>query len=308
MKDQSDKKKIGLIGSFVLDTIYPFKGDKIEGLGGLYYSLVILSLLMNNKALFYPFAKIGKDFYPRLTKILNKYKNIDKKKLIMVAQPHNRVHLKYYSANERYEYSLNVLPSLRFGEIDFPAGMDILFINFISGRELRLQTLKKIRKNLNCPIYIDFHYLSLGFRKNGLRYPRPFPNWREWLGCGDIIQMNENEGKILFGKKFNSDYFRFARQILSNGSKIFLLTLAEKGSILFYKNDSGIKKVIIPPFSYGIAKEVTGCGDAYSAGFLSEYIFSNKPKESAVFASKVAGFKVCLLGSDKLVSFAKFKG
>ena len=193
MNDQPDKKKIGLIGSFVLDTIYPFQGNKIEGLGGLYYSSVILSLLMNNKALLYPYAKVGRDFYPRLTKILSKYKNIDKKKLIEVAQPHNRVYLKYYSENERNEYSLNVLPSLRFGEIYFPTGMDLLFINFISGRELRLQTLKKIRRNLNCPIYIDFHYLSLGFRKNGLRYPRPFPNWREWLRCGDIIQMNENE-------------------------------------------------------------------------------------------------------------------
>ena len=303
-----DKKKIGLIGSFVLDRIEPFNGDKIEGFGGLYYSLIVESFLLNNTTEIYPFSKVGEDFFQRLINILSKYKNINKSGIIKTAQPNNRVYLKYYSENERNEYSINVLPSLRFDEINFPVNLDFLYINFISGRELRLKTLKKIRKSLTCPIHIDFHYLALGFRKNGLRYARPFPNWREWLKCGDIIQMNEQESQILIGKENNYDYFRFAEEILSNGSKIFLLTLGDKGSVLFYNNNSEIKMVNIPPFSYGDAKEVTGCGDAYAAGFISEFIFTNDPEKSAIFASKVAGYKVSLLGSDKLVSFAKFEG
>ena len=308
MSSHSDKKKIGLIGSFVLDCIYPFRGVKIEGIGGLYYSLITQSCLMKDTVLLYPFAKVGEDFYPRLIKILNKFKNINVKGLIKVTQPNNRVYLKYYSESERNEYSLNVLPSLRYYEMNFPDGLDFLYINFISGRELRLQTLKKIRKNLSCPIHIDFHYLSLGFRKNGLRYVRPFPNWREWLRCGDIIQMNENESRLLFGKDSNSHYTKLAEEILSNGSKVFLLTLGEKGSILFYINDSKVKKVDIPSFSYSDVSEVTGCGDAYAVGFLCEYLLSRNPEKSAIFASKVAGFKAGLTGSDKLSYFKKFKG
>jgi len=304
------KNRICIVGQFVLDEISPFKGDKIEGIGGLYYSLIILSLLMKDNGWLYPFSKVGEDFYPRLIRILRRYNNIKQKGLIKVSQPHNRVFLKYYSLDERNEYSINVLPPFRYKEFDFTDGIDFLYINFISGREMRFQTLQKIRRNLSCPIYIDFHSLSLGFRKNGLRYIRPFPNWREWIKCGDIIQMNEREGILLFGKNFYSkkDYLTFAREVLSNGPKVLLLTFGEKGSILFYRFGTRVKMVSIPPFFYGDSKEVTGCGDVYAGGFITEYFRCNDPVKSAIFASKVAGYKVSLFGSDKLDSIANFKG
>jgi sugar/nucleoside kinase (ribokinase family) len=303
-------KRIGIVGSFVLDKIFPLNGNKIEGIGGLYYSLIISSLLVKDSGSLYPFAKVGGDFYPKLVKILRKYYNIETEGLIKVFQPNNKVSLYYYSENERREYSTYVLPYLRYNEFKFLSGFDIFYINFISGRELKLQTLLKLRKNLYCPFYIDFHSLSLGFRKNGLRYIRPFPNWRKWLKCGDIIQMNEREGRLLFGREFlsDNDYLLFAKEVLSNGSKVLLLTLGEDGSILFYETGKGIKRVKVPPFFYGSSKEATGCGDAYAGGFLSEYLRSGDLVNSTIFASKVAGYKASLFGSDKLDLFAKFKG
>ena len=122
--------------------------------------------------------------------------------------------------------------------------------------------------------------------------------------------MNETEAILLFGRKFLSenDYLEFTREVFKTGVKILLLTIGEKGSLLFYKSKNDIEKISIPPYLYGKSKEVTGCGDAYAAGFLSEYLFTQDPPAAAAFAGKVAGFKAGLSGSNKLDSFANFSG
>ncbi|MCK4966305.1 carbohydrate kinase family protein [bacterium] len=303
------KKKIGIIGSFCLDHIFLYEGGKRKGIGGIYWSLIILSNLIKDSGTLYIYSKIGEDFYSRILNTLGSYKNIDTGGLIKVSQPHNNVYLHYYSKLERREFSVNVLPHMRFTDFKFSPDLDFLFINFISGRELKLQTLQKIRKSVTCPVYIDFHSLSLGIRKDGLRYMRPFPGWKQWLKCGDIIQMNEKEGALLFGKELISkrDYLRFGKQILSNGSKVFLLTLGEKGSFLLYKDGRKYKDLFIPMYKYEDSEEVTGCGDAYAGGFISEYARSSDIVKSAFFAGKVAGYKASLPGSKDLNKFRHFE-
>jgi len=40
-----DVQQVAVVGTICLDTIYPYGGDKITGLGGIYYSLSALANL-----------------------------------------------------------------------------------------------------------------------------------------------------------------------------------------------------------------------------------------------------------------------
>ena len=51
--------------------------------------------------------------------------------------------------------------------------IDALYINFISGFELDLETTQLVRQHFRGPIYCDLHSLLLGVRPTGLRIPQP---------------------------------------------------------------------------------------------------------------------------------------
>lgn len=294
--------RIGVIGTFCLDQIYPYGEEKVTGLGGIYYSLVVLSHLFEDEGRIFPFVHVGNDLYPKISKIFRNYHNIDRIGLIEVPFPNNRVTNKYYSPKERDEFSTFVPPPLRFEEIDCSRNFDAFFINFISGKEMKISTLQKLRKNLTCPLYIDVHALVMGFREEGRRFFRRPPKWKDIIACGDILQMNDREAKVLAGSSSGSDidFKKIGFTFLDFGPRIILFTLGEKGSILCYRN--GRKKFFVPiePYSIGRTKEVTGCGDVFAGGFILRYLQTGDPVISASFASKVAGIKAGFKGSRNL--------
>lgn len=300
-------RQIGVIGTFCLDQIYPYGGEKITGLGGIYYSLVVLSHLFEEDGKIFPFVHVGNDLSAKISNIFRNYRNIDRSGLIEVPVPNNRVTNKYYSPKERDEFSTFVPPPLGFEEIDCSINFDVFFINFISGKEMKISTLQKLRNNLTCPIYIDIHALVMGFREEGRRFFRRPPKWKDIIACGDIIQMNDREATVLSGASgSNIDFKKVGFSFLDLGPRIILFTLGEKGSILCYRN--GRKKFFVPvePFTIGKTKEVTGCGDVFAGGFILRYLETDDPVVSANFASKVAGIKAGYKGSRNLYRIRQY--
>ena len=45
------------------------------------------------------------------------------------------------------------------------------------------------------------------------------PQWKKWMGCVDVVQMNEQEGALLAGETLDSKGAtrRFAKQVLCVG-------------------------------------------------------------------------------------------
>ena len=140
-------KKIGLIGHPVVDEIYPVKGNVITGYGGVYYNAKILSYLLKDKGEIYLVSKIGSDIHEDFKNQMINLGNINTNNLIKVNQINNRVKLKFYTKSDRKEYSTYVLPALEEDEINYINDYDILLINFVSGRELKWETLNSIRKS-----------------------------------------------------------------------------------------------------------------------------------------------------------------
>ena len=78
---------------------------------------------------------------------------------------------------------------------------DGILINMISGYDISLAQLEKLRNNYLGLIYFDVHTLSRGIDKNLNRIFRRIENFNKWAECINILQANESELLTLSDKK-----------------------------------------------------------------------------------------------------------
>src|SRR5437016_14508031 len=71
--------------------------------------------------------------------------------------------------------------------------LDALYVNFISGYEMDLQTAQLLRRGFPRFLYADLHSLFLGKEPDGTRVPQPLPDAPAWFSCFDVVQLNEEE-------------------------------------------------------------------------------------------------------------------
>ncbi|MCD6115012.1 carbohydrate kinase family protein [bacterium] len=127
----------------------------------------------------------------------------------------------------------------------------------------------------------------------------------KWIGLVDVLIVNENEAKLLFGKYKNErSLFKNLKEKIGG---YLIVTKGKKGSIVFDgKNifQAGIVKTKV--------EDRTGAGDAYGAGFVAGLIKTNDP----IFAIQLAtansaaclkqwGAKEGLLKKNQIFSKAK---
>lgn len=100
----------------------------------------------------------------------------------------------------------------------------------------------------------------------------------------DVIKPNQLESELLTGE---SDLFLAAELMVEWVSEICVITLGEKGSLVYDGNDFSI----IP--SYG-TKEVdtSGAGSVYLAAFASKLVDERSLIDCGIYASSVASLKV----------------
>lgn len=298
-------KKIGLIGHPVVDEIHPVKGKIISGYGGVYYNATILSHLLKDEGIIYLISKVGYDIHDDFKIRMRTLGNINTENLIKVNRINNKVKLKFYTKFERKEYSTYVLPSLDEEEIENITDYDLILINFVSGRELKWETLHSIRKKYEGIIFIDIHSLLMGFGKKGERQIKKRGNWLKWIKLSNIIQMNHFEAEVVAKQKFKSDneIVNFAKSLLTGYTEISIITLGERGSIIAFKEKNKLYWEKVRAFNYNDCSHSTGCGDAFSAGFVINYLTTYDPLKASTFGSKVGGFKAALNSSNQLEKF-----
>ena len=115
----------------------------------------------------------------------------------------------------------------------------------------------------------------------------------------DIVKPNEHESEILTGLR---DPYDSAENLVKWGAKIGIVTLAERGSVLYDKRDFSR----IPAYET-IAKDPTGAGDTYAGAFIRRHLEGADLFDVAVFASAAASIKVEHTGPDFPLEYSKVK-
>ncbi|MGH7474755.1 MAG: carbohydrate kinase family protein [Longimicrobiales bacterium] len=224
-------KRLGVIGTMVWDRIHArdIRAAPVDEWGGIAYALAAASAAAPGDWYIVPLLKVGADLAPRAGDFLRALHGVDSSGVREVAEPNNRVELRYVDRERRCERLTGGVPPWRFDELEpLLSEIDALYINFISGFELDLETAWRVRVAFQGPIYADLHSLFMGVGAGGLRFPQPLDGWREWLRCFDIVQVNDEELALLAGAW--GDPWRFAAETVGPELRLLLVTLGERGS------------------------------------------------------------------------------
>jgi sugar/nucleoside kinase (ribokinase family) len=299
--------KITVIGTINKDTIIFPGGKRTESFGGILYNLSALSGLAGQNAEVYPVCNLGYDVYDQVKHILKDYDNVRLDGIAKVRVKNNHVCLTVDRENQREETLCNRVPRVTFGQVEPFLDSDIILVNFISGFDVSLSALRKIRETTDAPIFVDVHSLTLGVHKNGKRFYRNPTNWREYLKQADIVQANLAELAVLSGKRLRSqkEIQELGSHILGLGPRALLITMGGDGALMAYKTKRACSIRKAAGARVRSFKDATGCGDVFSAGFIVCYLQTGRLDRSLHFANQVAAEKCKISGVEGLDRFLR---
>src|SRR4051812_11507793 len=280
--------RLGVIGTFVWDSIHGRDTGRtaVEEWGGITYSLSALDAALPDDWQIVPLIKIGHDLADRARQFIGTLKHIaPDAALIEVPYPNNRVELRYFSEDRRTEVLTGGVPGwswLGLKPVLDDARLDALYVNFLSGSELDLETSQALRQHFKGPMYADLHMLVMSIEANGLRVLRPLSHVREWCGCFDLLQANEDEIAMMA-----PDPMALAATALHAGARCLVVTLAARGAVYFAPDDfrqlsdlrnadagasRPVRTELIPAEKVLRPLDPTGCGDVWGATYFSRLL------------------------------------
>jgi sugar/nucleoside kinase (ribokinase family) len=283
--------RLGILGTMVWDRIHARDGraEPVEEWGGISYALAAAVAAAPKGTTVVPIVRVGADLSERAFTFLRELPDLDLDSGVrVVAEPNNRVELRYHDRERRCERLTGGVGPWSWPELaPVVAGVDALYVNFISGFELDLPTAVALRAHFQGPIYTDLHSLLLGVSPTGMRMPQPLDAWRDWLRCFDAVQVNEDELGLLAHAW--GDPWLFAAEVVGAEPRLLLVTLGERGAAYVAapeldEDPRGWQRapVLLPgdgPHgavrTQRIAPELrpregdpTGCGDVWGASFF----------------------------------------
>jgi len=295
--------KIGAVGTFNRDIIYPWQGKKVESIGGLYFSVLYLANLSNPTDEIYPVANLGEDFYDQVVDGLSDHENLRSDGLNRHEEKNTQVTLTYTSQHERDEVISKPMPPLGFKELAVLTEVDAVIVNLITGTDVDLNGLREFRQSSKALIYLDFHSRALGINGNGRRFYQRPDDWREWLELVDVLQLNEMEARTLAGytpEQPKEILVEFGKEVLQLNPSVCHITLADKGSYLFYSEEGRVHFKRFKAISLANAVDAIGCGDGFAAAYLIKYFATRDEVKATVFANKVAALNCTFVGSSRI--------
>lgn len=304
------RKRLGIVGTMVWDRIYRSDpaASPVEEWGGIAYALAGLEAALDDRWEIVPLVRVGRDLAPRANEFLRDLTHrAAAARFIEVPQPNNRVTLRYTSALRRTERLTGGVPPWTWEELGPLLGdLDALYVNFISGFELSLETARRLRRGFAGPIYADLHSLMLGITRQGTRVPRTLPDLEGWLACFDAVQVNEDELALMGG-----DPMGLAARAMALGVRLFVVTLGARGAVYFthrgYAFDRAPAAGAGPIETARVAAEEivddgdpTGCGDVFGATLVAALLAGRPVADAVRRANDAAGRNLRHRGATRL--------
>jgi hypothetical protein len=321
------KKRVGVIGTFVWDVIHgrDARAVPVEEWGGITYTLSGLDAALPDDWEIVPIMKIGYDLAPRARDFLRTLKHIaPDAALVEVPYACHRVELRYYDDERRTEVLTGGIPGwswLGLKPLIDDARLDALYVNFLSGWELDLETAQLLRQHFRGPIHCDLHMKVMAVQPDGLRTPRAIPNVAEWCGCFDFLQMNEDELATIA-----PDAMSLAATAIAAGVSCLFVTLGKRGAV--YVAAPGFDTICDLPPRTGLSTsprggtgalgavrtalvsaenvntqgDPTGCGDVWGATYFSRMVAGDKLADAMKAAGLAAARNVGHRGATGLAA------
>ncbi len=321
--------RLGVVGTMVWDTIRARDVGRerpVEEWGGIAYALAAADAAVAEAGegwTLFPILKVGQDMREAADLFLGGLERIDSLDGVWtVAEPNNRVELIYLDEARRCEKLTGGVPGWTREELlPLARSCDAIYVNFIAGWEVDLAAAAALRTAAEGPVYADLHSLMLGVGTDGVRSPRPLADWRAWLSCFDVVQLNEDELDTLAAGW--EDPWALAADVVGPVTRGLLVTLGERGAAWvatrsFWKAPTGSRP---PPDALAPAEALvsgkvepesavsggdpTGCGDVWGATCFVTMLSGEDLESSVRAATQAAQRNARFRGASGLAEFLR---
>jgi hypothetical protein len=310
--------RVGVLGTFVWDVIYGRdpRHRPVEEWGGIAYALGAFDAALPDDWEIVPLVRVGSDLWRQAREFLVTLRRLAPDAApIEVPWPNNRVQLQYADDELRSEIlSGGVPPWPWLGLKPLLRDLDALYVNFISGFELDLDTLRLVRQHFRGPIYCDLHSLLLALEPDGVRTPRHLPDPSAWCACADFLQVNEQEMSMMA-----PDPMGLAATAMRAGVRTLVVTLGRRGVVYFAAPgfdrlaDLGtpavvgaLRTALVPAVPATASPgDPTGCGDVFGATYFSRLLAGDNLANALSAALHAAARNVEFRGATGLASFLR---
>ncbi len=287
--------KLLVIGHSVLDKIN--RDNKVETKpGGIFYSAVTLANLMNKNDEIYLMTEFDNINIKYFRKVYEKFNLTLSKKVDEIPV----VNLFIHPEKERDEIYSKIPGQMEFNwNFDYSI-FDGVLLNMVSGVDIRLSDLQKLRSKIKCPVYFDVHTFSREADSKQNRKFRTIPGADNWLVNTDIVQANESELRTLYNSKCENEIARF---VLNMGVSALIVTKGDRGVRLYRKQKNDLTSFFLPAVKVNSVNAV-GCGDTFGASFFYHYIRTYDFNKSLRYANIAAGI---VTGYKKIENYNRLK-
>jgi sugar/nucleoside kinase (ribokinase family) len=209
------------------------------------------------------------------------------------------VHLTIYSNKEREELYENMTGSLEINP-DTLSKMDAVYINMVTGFDIKIEKLEEIRRYHKIFLYLDIHTLSRGLDEKGRRRFRQIPEAYRWIRSADTIQVNESE---LFTLSDKTDADEIINEVLHSGPVCLIVTMGERGVKLYFLKKGEVNFIFLSAIKINTLNKV-GCGDVFGVVYFYYYVKSKNILEALKRANIAAGLTASY---NKISEFSRLK-
>jgi len=288
---EAEPKRLGVIGTLVWDTIHARDSHRstVEEWGGIGYALEALAAQLPEGWVVAPLLRVGRDLSEEAFHFLRSIPRVEPEAVTVVPESNNRVEIHYLEGDRRTERLSGGVGPWSWPELaPLVRDCDALYVNFISGFELTLDTAQALRASYRGPLYADLHSLFLGVGRGGIRVPQELAAWGNWLRCFDAIQMNEDEFELL-GRSWG-DPWELAARVVGPDLKLLVVTLGPRGAAYVAAGGFEPDPAGWPGRRHAVATtgtprsgkvevkggerdgDPTGCGDTWGATFFARLL------------------------------------
>ena len=286
----------------VWDTIYGRDPAQpaVEEWGGISYALSAIDATLPDDWEIVPLIKVGRDLATKANEFLSGLRHTAHgARFIEVPEPNNRVTLRYESADRRCEQMAGGVSPWTWTELGpLVRDLDALYVNFISGYELNLETAQLLRRGFSKTIYADLHSLFLGKEPSGMRVARPLPDASAWFGAFNIVQLNEDEMRLV-----GSDPLAVAANALAQGCSALCVTLGARGAAYFTGNPIRTELLPVPvmhPPAFDQVVDPTGCGDVFGGAVIAALLGGSALEDAIRIGNQLGARNVTHRGATGL--------
>lgn len=124
---------------------------------------------------------------------------------------------------------------------------------------------------------------------------RPIKELTDFFDALDVLIINAYEFSDLIKRPYKKiDFKNLEIKLPYLKERILIITDAEKGSYGYFENQKYHQEAVKPKKIV----DTTGCGDAYTAGFIAQYIKSSNIESSMYAGTKYAAGKLARIGAN----------